>query len=250
LELGKFVPLSQLVEDFYPSQHEIGYLQAGAFVTYLVDQFGWSTLRDFYSNTSADDAPTELQVLDLNLQTYYGMSLSEMEAEWLDYLQSLSPDPEEIADLKTTIRYYDTVRRYQNLYDPSAYYLEAWLPQPHEVREEGNPADLTRHPQTEINITLEVIFQVADAAMKASDYNRANVMMDSIDRILDENGAFSDPLSASYLEIVRTATDFGYQVQDIDLQGDAATVLATTDSGIHLTELDFQRRRGDWILVK
>jgi hypothetical protein len=250
LKLGKFIPMSQLVENFYSLQHEIGYLEAGAFVTYLIDQFGWSTLRDFYSNTSADDAPTELQTLDLNLQTYYGMSLAEMEAEWLDYLQSLSPDTKEIDDLETTIRYYETMRRYQKLYDPSAHFLKAWLPHPHEVREEGNPADLSRHPQTEINVTLEVIFQAAAAAMKASDYKRANVLIDSIERILDENGAFSDPLSASYLEIVRTATDFGYQVQDIDLQGDAAKVLATTASGIHLTKLDLQRRRGDWILVQ
>jgi len=249
LEIGHYIPLSDLVEEFYSVQHETGYLEAGAFVTYLIGEFGWPTFRDFYSDTSADDAPTELQALDLNLRNYYGLSLADLEAEWLAYLQSLSPEAMEIADLELTTRYYETMRRYQILYDPSAHFLQAWLPHPLEVLEEGNPADLTRHPQTEINVTLEIILRAAEAAMREQDFNRTNVLLNSVDRILDENGAFADPLSASYLEIVRTATAFGYEVHEVKLQGGVATVLATTASGIHLIDLEMQLKRGDWILL-
>jgi hypothetical protein len=249
LETGQYIPLSDLVADFYPAQHEIGYLQAGAFVTYLVDQFGWSTFREFYSDTSADDASTEAESLDLNLQTYYGLSLAEMEAEWLDFVRTLSPDETEIADLETSIRYYEIMRRYQEIYDPTAHFLGAWLPNPVEVQEDGNPADLTRHPQAEINVTLEVMLQNAEDALMERDFIRANVLLNSIERILDEDGAFADPVSSSYLAIVQITTAFGYEVQDVDLRGDAATVLATTASGIRLTDLKLERKRGDWVLL-
>jgi hypothetical protein len=249
LEIGQYIPLSDLVDDFYPAQHEIGYLQAGAFVTYLVDQFGWPTFREFYSDTSADDAPTESESLDLNLQTYYGSSLAEMEAEWLDFLRTLSVDETEITDLETTIRYYGIMRRYQESYDPTAHFLEAWLPSPIEVQEQGNPADLMRHPQAEINVTLEVMLHNAEDALMEQDFVRANVLLNSIEQILDGDGAFADPLSSSYLAIVQITNAFGYEVQDIDLRGDAATVLATTASGIRLTELNLERKRGDWVLL-
>lgn len=249
LAIDRYIPLSNLVENFYQAQHEIGYLQAGSFVTYLIDQFGWPTFREFYSDTSADDAPTELDSLDLNLQNYYGLSLAEMEAEWLEYLRSLPVDELEIADLENTIRYYGIMRRYQEIYDPTSHFLRAWLPDPLEVQEEGNPADLTRHPKAEINVTLEVMLQNAEAALMEQDFVRVNVILDSIERILNENGAFADPLSSSYLAIVQITTAFGYEVQDVNLQGDDATVLATTASGVRLAELNLERKRGDWILL-
>ena len=248
LESERYIPLSKLIDDFYPVQHEIGYLQAGAFVNYLVEQFGYLTFREFYGDTSADDAETEFESLDRNMQTYYGASLAEMEFEWLDYLRSLPLDEAEISDLETTIRYYEVMRRYQENYDPAAHFLTAWLPNPLEVQETGNPADLTRHPQAVINVTLEVMLKNAEAALKEQDFIRANVILDSIERIINENGAFADPLSSSYLAIVQITTAFGYEVQDIDLHGDTATVLATTASGVTLTELEMEQRRGNWIL--
>jgi hypothetical protein len=249
LETGQYIPLSNLVDDFYPAQHEIGYLQAGAFVTYLVDQFGWPTFREFYTDTSADDAPTEAASLDLNLQTYYGSSLAEMEAEWLDFVRTIPVDETEVTDLEITIRYYEVMRRYQKIYDPTAHFLEAWLPSPLEVQKQGNPADLIRHPKAEINVTLEVMLHNAEDALMERDYIRANVLLNSIEQILDGDGAFADPLSSSYLAIVQITNAFGYEAQDIDLRGDAATVLATTASGNRLTELNLGRKRGDWVLL-
>ena len=93
------------------------------------------------------------------------------------------------------------------------------------------------------------MLQNAEAALIGEEFVRANVLLDSIERILAANGAFSDPLSSSYLDIVQVATAFGYEVHNVDLQGDVATVLATTASGVHLIELDFERKRGDWILL-
>lgn len=249
IDLGLYIPLEDLLDDFYLIQHETGYLEAGGFVSYLVDAYGYELFRDFYSATSAADAPTLYQVLDLNLQKVYGKTLPQMEAEWLQSLRALPSDPQQNADLRTSIRYYEAMRSYQNQYDPTSFFLTAWLPHPQEVLQEGNPADLRRHPQSPINITLEVMFRTAEAAMLSGDYNRSNIILDSIDRILNENGAFADPISVNYRDIVDTATNFGYEVQDILLNGDEAEVLATTASGIHLSQLNMERRRGDWVMA-
>jgi hypothetical protein len=140
-------------------------------------------------------------------------------------------------------------RRYQTLYDPSAYFRTAWLPHPSEVQERGNTADLTRHPNTETNIAIEIMLRAADEALRAQDANRANVLLDSVSRILDQDGSFTDPLAASYARIVRTAMNFGYEPQQITLNGGNANVLVTTASGFHLSTIALEQRRGDWVFL-
>ena len=46
--LGWYIPLTRLVEDFYQEQHEIGYLQAGALVEFMVENWGWEAFFEFY----------------------------------------------------------------------------------------------------------------------------------------------------------------------------------------------------------
>ncbi|MCB0007037.1 MAG: hypothetical protein KDE04_11305, partial [Anaerolineales bacterium] len=50
LETGLYIPLPALIDDFYPVQHEIGYLAAAGFEKYLIDQYGWGRFRDFYAS--------------------------------------------------------------------------------------------------------------------------------------------------------------------------------------------------------
>jgi hypothetical protein len=246
---GHYIPLHQLIDDFYHAQHEASYSQAAGFVSYLIDTYGWPTFRDFYSDVTADDAPTLTDAIDLNLQAYYGKNLAEMEAQWLAYLGALPPDSTEVADLLTTIRYYDVVRSYQLAYDPTAYFLTAWLPSPQDVKENGNTADLTRHPRSEINVTLEVILNAADAAVRAGDYEMANILLDSITRVLDTGGNFVDPMAVNYLNIVRAAQRLGFEVQQVELMGDDARVRVTSATKTTLNTLNFTLSRGTWVLI-
>ncbi len=246
---GRYVPLTQLIDDFYPVQHEIGYLEAGGFVTYLIDRGGWSRFKEFYSDISASDAPTVSAALDLNLQAYYGATLAQLESEWLASLQSRSVNPAAVEDLQTTIRYYDIARRYQELYDPTAHYLSAWLPHPTQVRELGNPADLTRRPEEEINITLEVMLVAADTAARAGDYSRANVILASIENILDNGGTIIDPMATSYLRIVRAAAEYGYELHAVDLNGATAQATATQAPDIRLKNLVMEQRGSSWVIL-
>jgi hypothetical protein len=249
LELNRYVPLTSLVDDFYPVQHEIGYLQAASFVNYLVDTYGWTQFREFYSNAKVDDAPTPAQALNINLQIHYNQTLTGMEAEWLAYLDKIKWDDTAVTDLQTSLYLYDTMRAYQGKYDPSAYFLTAWLPYPAEVRQNGSPADLTRHPQAEINVTLEVMLQAASQNLLAADFNRANVILDSINRVLATNGSFQDPLAESYRLIVHQAMAQNYQVQQVNLSGEQANVWATRSGSTTLTQLTFSLQGQDWILL-
>ena len=249
LALERNVPLAQIIDDFYPVQHEIGYLEAAGFVTFLIDRAGWGTFKEFYSDTSADDGPTLSAAVDANLQRYYGLTLAQAESEWLDGLKSQPPPAQAIEDLRTTIRYYDVARRYQALYDPTAHYLSAWLPHPTQVREFGNPADLTRRPREEINVTLEVMLVAADTAMRAGDYSRANVILDSVDGILERGGTIIDPMATSYLRIVRAAAEYGYELHTIELSGETARATATQSPDIRLKNLVMEMRGQNWVIL-
>ncbi|GJM41015.1 MAG: hypothetical protein DHS20C20_12970 [Ardenticatenaceae bacterium] len=248
VSLGQYIPLAQLIDDFYPVQHEIGYLEAAGFVTYLVDTYGYPQFKAFYADVTAEDANTLSQSVDLNLQRYYDLTLAQAEADWLAYLANLPEDRAQLIDLQTTIRYFNVMRRYQRFYDPTAYFLTAWLPYPGALQTEGNPADLTRHPQAEINVTLEVMLQASDAALRAGDYNKANVLLDSITRVLDNDGVFIDPLAASYLNLVRALTEQGYEVQAVSLDGDRADVQVTGWGTAVLTDLTLTLSGQNWIL--
>jgi hypothetical protein len=88
-ESGLYVPLVQLVDDFYAHQHEVGYLQAGGFIQFLVERYGWDEVRSFYGEVGVDTAATPSQLLDQGLQRHFGRTLAAVEADWLAYLDTL-----------------------------------------------------------------------------------------------------------------------------------------------------------------
>lgn len=249
LALGYYVPLTDLFNNFYPVQHEIGYLQAAAFVDYLVNQRGWGRFRSFYSSVTADNSLTPAASVDRNLQTHYETSLAALEADWLAYLQTIQPSDRAIADLQTSLRYYDTMRSYQLAYDPAAHFLNAWLPAPGAVREQGNPADLNRRPQSETHLALETMFVAANAALQVGDFGRANVLLDSIVRVIENGGAFLDPLAINYLNIVRTVRDLDYIPHQIAIEGNRATALVTINGQTNLIQLNLLLRGSRWVLT-
>lgn len=248
VRIERYIPLEELINSFYPVQHEIGYLEAAGLTNYLIKTYGWPQFRAFYSDVTHDDADTLAQAVDVNLQKYFGTTLAQVEADWLAYLADLPEDDRSEVDLQTTIRYYDIMRQYQRAYDPTAYFLTAWLPYPQALRETGNPADLTRHPEDDVNVALELMLQDADTTLRAGDYNRASVLLDSVSRVLDGGGVFIDPLSLSYLELVQAMAAKGYEVQRVDLEGNRAVVWATAHDSTVLTRLDVVLVGRDWIL--
>jgi len=254
--LDLYIPLAQLADDFYPSQHEIGYLEGGAFLLYLVETYGWKAFDAFYrSIPEPANGQTQSVVLDQGLLSSFGKSLAEIESEWLASLESLAPDPRWAADVADTVVFYDTVRRYEQLLDPSAYFLTAWLPDQATARERGIIADFLRHPQTPENIALETMLVAAARGFESGEYDRIESLIAEVNLVLDGiQSGFPDPFAQSpvaqeYLALTRVALELGYEPQGITLQRNSASVTAIAHWP-SLEDLTFTSSGATWALAR
>ena len=245
-----YIPLSLLIDDFYPIQHEIGYLQAGAFVEFLVDQYGWETVRDFYTAVDIGDVSSRSAEVDSKLQQYIGLTLEQVEQKWIASLHAYPYDPDVEQDLLASVRFYNVMRQYQLIYDPTAHFLHAWLPRPSQLREQGLTAELNRHPTAELNLVLETMLTESDVALRVGDYQQTHVLLNSVERMLNNNGLAADPLSHGYIEIVAKASEWGFEVHRIEIGGSAATVWATNPYSPNLQKLAFSRNQNGWFMLQ
>ena len=223
LALGRYVPLGVLADNFYPAQHETGYLEGGALITYLVQTYGWERFRQLYS--SFEPGP-DRQMLDTALQAQYGKDLAGVEADWLAALQAQPAAPEVVADVRLTIALYDTLRRYQRLNDPAAHFLTAWVPDPATAIRRGVTADYVRVPASAENVALETMLAAAARALAAGQLDRAELLLGAVNAVLDQHNLFLDPLAARYLNLVAVLSGAGYEAQAIDLDPAAPAVAA------------------------
>ena len=123
--------------------------------------------------------------IDAALRAHFSISFSQLEQ---DFITALKGEPDTSAwvdDVRLTVNFYDTMRRYQQLLDPSAYFRTAWLMDNKTMRERGIVADYLRHPHTPANLALETLFITAHQQMIAQDYTSASQTLDAIDSVLD-----------------------------------------------------------------
>ena len=170
LNLGWYIPLTTIADDFYNQQHDIAYLEAGALVKYLVETYGWDAFNEFYRTIPAPESRTVSAVMDNALQDHFGLSFADLETAYLAYLQTQTVTPDVRTDLQLTVAFFDTVRRYQEALDPSAYFLTAWLPDGSVMRQRGIVADFLRHPEGWDNRLLESLLIRSKRELFSGDY--------------------------------------------------------------------------------
>ena len=247
LALDRYIPLTDLANGFYPAQHEIGYLEAGAFINYLVARDGWPTFKGMYATFQS--APTDAAMLDAALRAHYNVTLADMEAEWLAYLRAQPADPAQVEDLRLTVALFDTLRRYQQLKDPAAYFLSAWLPDGREARRRNIVGDFVRHPLAPDNIALEAMLDAAGMNLHAGAYPATADLLAAVNTALDAGDLNAAPLAANYLRVVEQLQAQGYEVQDLQLDGPNALVSAIrtwpTLETLTLTEAS----GGGWVIT-
>jgi hypothetical protein len=182
--LGWYIPLTELVDDFYTSQHEVGYLQAGALVEYLVETHGWEAYNAFYRDIRHHSSGSQALAMEAALTEHFGLTLAELDTQFQSALAQEALDAQWVADVRLTVQFYDAVRDYQLRFDPSAYFQTAWLPDENRMRELGITADFLRRPAQPQNIILENLLAAAGEALQNGQYLEAEQRLETVRYLL------------------------------------------------------------------
>lgn len=221
LESDRYIPLSDLANDFWSVQHEVAYLESAGLVTYLVRTYGMDAFLDAYNaeDTSAD---TSAEWLDTAFRRAYNTGLTEIEQDYRSWLSGFVPGAQ-ATDLELTIALYDTIREYETLY---AQYEEA-LPSAQEAIAAAQVADFLREADSPYNIALETVFVSAQDALASGQYEQAQELIRAAQATLQDGNFTRQPIS-DYLSIAERTAEAGYEAQRITLEDDgtAATVEA------------------------
>jgi hypothetical protein len=253
--LNWYIPLKTLADDFYASQHEIGYMEGGSLIEFLVKTYGWDAFSAFYRDIHINQGESQSDAINAALTVHFSTSFDQLEQDYLTALSQESDTSAWVDDVRLTVTYYDTLRRYQQLLDPSAYFRTAWLLDNKTMRERGIVADYLRHPHTPQNLALETLFITANDQMSAQQFTTAAQTLDVINLIMDgiEQGT-ADPfsvstLSSDYLSISSTLQQQGYEVQTIHTNESTANVYVTNSKGPDLIELHLTRSGDEWLIT-
>jgi hypothetical protein len=206
--LGGYIPLKELADHFYAAQHETGYIEGGALVTYMVERRGWEAFSAFYRDIHPQPSGSQAEAIEASLSKHFNLTLADLEAGFLERLRQEPVEAGTLEDVRQTVSYYDTVRRYQELLDPSAYYMTAWLPDPGEMQRRGIVADYLRQPVEPANLALETLLAETGAALKQEKYAEVERNLDAVNNVLDgvqagEREPFArDARARDYFQIV------------------------------------------------
>lgn len=250
--LNWYIPLEPLADDFYASQHEIGYLEGASLIEYMIKTYGEPAFMAFYRDIHNKSGESQSASIDAALKAHFSISFAQLEQDFIAALQAEPDTSSWVDDVRLTVTYYETMRRYQQMLDPSAYFRTAWLLDNTAMRQRGIVADYLRHPHTPTNLALETLLITAGQQMSANDYDSAAQTLEQINSVLDSiNNTANDPftvssLTADYFSISTILQEQGYEVQNINvIENDARTVV-TTSTGPQLIPLNLMLRNGEW----
>ncbi len=204
LAVGQALPLGTLVQDFYASQHEIGYLEAGAIVTYIIEEADWNGLARFCHAAAATKGDGRAQ-FEAGLAELGWGSLADFEAAWLRWLRVLQSTPREQAALAAEWHLMESLRAYQARYDPAAHFLSGVLFSPLEGEAQGITADFVRRPRSAEAIALELLLITAQELV-FTDPAGAEVLLDEVDAALAD-AALADAALAGGFSATGTLAD-------------------------------------------
>ena len=175
-----YLPLADLrAGPFYDFQHETAYLQSASFVKFLIEQGSLDTFKELYGRATGDAAHDNLLVREL-----YGKDYAQLEADWLDYLASIDPTPEQAELWRLKVRSFELMRRYQTELDPDARTLP---PVPTSWETDTLHIFLTR-AGAPVNVVLETALIAAQERMYGGDLAGARSLLDDVEAALDGGG--------------------------------------------------------------
>jgi hypothetical protein len=233
-DLGRSVSVGEFI-----GQHELDYLYPAAMLTYIVETYGMDKMWEFLAS---DDNPQDDQPgsLEAALQATFGISLQDFNQDFQAWLES-QDSGEQLEDLRLTIELQDLRRKYQERYVPPPLFLFG------EASKAADPDYLPvviREASAPANIAVELMIANGQQAIIEGDYARAEELNQVLADILT-NGNLGNPVAREYLGLVLAAAAEGYEVVNLDIQGDRANVRVTTEPP-NLVDLHFQKIDGTW----
>jgi hypothetical protein len=192
LSLGGYIPLAALADDFYPSQHESGYMLAGALVEYMVATYGWDAYSNFYRDIQPPAGRSDSVVIDDALQRHFNMTFAALEEAFIAFLQAQPIDTDVQDEVRLTIELYDTLRQYQQHLDPAAYFRNVWIFPNSEVRDRGIVTNWTRWPLYPQNQIIERLLESAGQDLWAGKYVETRASLAIIQSMLENIPALEE----------------------------------------------------------
>jgi hypothetical protein len=247
---GAYIPLATLADAFYSSQHEIAYIEAGAFVEFLVERFGWEKVYAMVRAPSDLKPPSA--ALDAMLRTHMGETLTRCESEWLSALRAESPNRDQAQDVKFTAVFFDTLRRYQEDYAPGSNVSAIWIPDISTAVQRGITADYLVSPGTAESIAVETILIAAQRQATEHAWTQAWQTLAAVGRVLDAkerrapDPASASPLAETWRRLVSAVLRGGYEPLSILMEGSRAEVAVRPLGGLEKGAQVWKRTDGIW----
>lgn len=205
-----YIPLSQLAGDFYMHQHEVSYREAGAFVGYIVERFGWEGVETFCRATLSGEWENATAQLSAGLHALGEADWQAFEKTWEAWLDAQPTSPETLARLEAELRLMETLRAYQRTYDPSAHFLEGILFSPQDGAQWNITADFVRRPHEAEPVALELLLAMAQETVSDGVIEAVERPLAAVEDAL-ANGFPQTGLAADARAIVAAALAQGYE---------------------------------------
>ncbi len=183
-ELGPYIPLTNLADNFYSWQHEIGYLEASSLLEFMVHTWGWDAYNTFYRDIHPVAGGSEAQALDKALQVHFGLTLRQLDDRFLHFLLSIPVIPQLRDDVQLTADLFDTIRLFQQVRQPSAFFQQVWLPDAKQMRQRGIVADYLPRSISPKDEEIEISLVAAGNDWLKGDFNGAEKKLYLVDRQL------------------------------------------------------------------
>ncbi|NPA06930.1 MAG: hypothetical protein GXO54_05945 [Chloroflexi bacterium] len=131
-------------------------------------------------------ARTEGERLDVALQQAFGVDLATLDQDFRAALRARAQEARLwIADVDLTVRHFETLRRYQQVLDPSAHYTQAWLLPLDLLQERDVIADVYRQPGDVTSVVARLLLQEAARRRNLGDYRGAQAALQAVTQVLD-----------------------------------------------------------------
>jgi hypothetical protein len=221
----EYIPLAELrAGPFYEFQHETSYMQAASFVQYLVETHGLERFKELYGRATGDAGYDEALV-----QGLYGKGYAELEADWLAYLETVEPTPEQVEAWKFRVRSFEVMRRYQNEIDSDARILPSsppteWMSDTLRI--------FTRRLNAPQNIILETALIAAQERQHSGDTAGAAALLDEVEAALDGDAGWQ----AASLQALEAVLELLARQDRTVLRADAAAYRQTLVPGSSLAQ--------------